>query len=122
MSLQESGAYKSFGCWTRHYTHPSATLNCDMRFAVYLPPQADNGQPVPVVYWLSGLTCTDENFMQKACAQRVAAECGIIIVAPDASPRGEAVADDDGYDLGQGAGFYVNATEALWNRHYRMYD
>lgn len=93
-----------------------------MRFAIYLPPQASNGEKVPVLYWLSGLTCTDENFMQKAGAQRMAAKLGIAIVAPDTSPRGEGVANDEGYDLGIGAGFYVNATQAPWNRHYQMYD
>ncbi|MGF1685928.1 S-formylglutathione hydrolase [Photobacterium japonica] len=115
---------KSFGGWHKQYTHHSATLGCDMRFAIYLPPQIAQGEKVPVLYWLSGLTCTDENFMQKAGAQRMAAELGIAIVAPDTSPRGEDVADDpDGaYDFGLGAGFYVNATQAPWNRHYRMYD
>jgi len=93
-----------------------------MRFAIYLPPQASNDEKVPVLYWLSGLTCTDENFMQKAGAQRIAAELGIAIVAPDTSPRGNDVADDDSYDLGQGAGFYVNATQTPWSRHYQMYD
>ena len=93
-----------------------------MRFAIYLPPQASLGEKVPVLYWLSGLTCTDENFMQKAGAQRIAAELGIAIVAPDTSPRGEDVADDEGYDLGKGAGFYVNATQTPWSRHYQMYD
>jgi S-formylglutathione hydrolase len=93
-----------------------------MRFAIYLPPQAVSGKKVPVLYWLSGLTCTDENFMQKAGAQRIAAELGIAIVAPDTSPRGEGVADDESYDLGQGASFYVNATQAPWNQHYHMYD
>lgn len=122
MSLEITSANKSFGGWTKHYTHHSDTLNCDMRFAIYLPPQTANGQKVPVIYWLSGLTCTDENFMHKAGAQRLAAELGIAIVAPDTSPRGEAVADDDGYDLGQGAGFYINATQTPWNRHYHMYD
>lgn len=106
----------------QQYTHYSSALNCDMRFSVYLPPAAAQNQPVPVLYWLSGLTCTDENFVQKAGAQRVAAELNLIIVAPDTSPRGDDVANDDAYDLGQGAGFYVNATEAPWNRHYRMYD
>lgn len=122
MSLENTGVNKNFGGWTKHYSHRSTTLNCDMRFAIYLPPQTANGEKVPVLYWLSGLTCTDENFMQKAGAQRMAAELGIAIVAPDTSPRGTDVADDDGYDLGQGAGFYVNATQAPWNRHYRMYD
>jgi len=93
-----------------------------MRFAIYLPPQASLGKNVPVLYWLSGLTCSDENFMQKAGALRIAAELGVAIVAPDTSPRGDGVADDEAYDLGQGAGFYVNATQAPWNRHYQMYD
>lgn len=93
-----------------------------MRFAIFLPPQATKETKVPVLYWLSGLTCTDENFMQKAGAQRMAAELGLAIVAPDTSPRGANVADDDSYDLGQGAGFYVNATQTPWSRHYHMYD
>lgn len=122
MSLEIVNAYKSFGGWTKHYTHLSSTLGLDARFAIYLPPQTAQGQKVPVVYWLSGLTCTDENFMQKAGAQRIAAELGIAIVAPDTSPRGGDVADDEDYDLGQGAGFYVNATQAPWDEHYRMYD
>ncbi|PKI17815.1 S-formylglutathione hydrolase [Colwellia sp. 12G3] len=113
---------KSFGGWHKQYSHQSTTLNCAMRFAIYLPPHVSTGEKVPVLYWLSGLTCTDENFMQKAGALRMAAELGIAIVAPDTSPRGEEVANDDGYDLGQGAGFYVNATQAPWNRHFHMYD
>lgn len=122
MSLENSSVNKSYGGWTKHYSHHSEVLNCDMRFAIYLPPQTANGQKVPVVYFLSGLTCTDENFIQKAGAQRMAAELGIAIVAPDTSPRGDDVADDEAYDLGKGAGFYVNATQAPWNRHYQMYD
>ncbi|MGS0675617.1 S-formylglutathione hydrolase [Shewanella sp. 125m-1] len=122
MTVENISVNKSFGGWHKQYSHQSTTLNCAMRFAVYLPPQASNGKKVPVLYWLSGLTCTDENFMQKAGAQRMAAELGIAIVAPDTSPRGDDVADDAGYDLGKGAGFYVNATQAPWNRHYRMYD
>ncbi|MCG7201519.1 S-formylglutathione hydrolase [Marinobacter pelagius] len=120
--MENLSCNKSFGGWHKQYSHHSETLSCSMRFAIYLPPQTSRGQKVPVLYWLSGLTCNDENFMQKAGAQRVAAELGIAIVAPDTSPRGEGVADDEGYDLGQGAGFYVNATQAPWNRHYRMYD
>jgi S-formylglutathione hydrolase len=103
------------------YEHASRTLGCTMRFAIYLPPQATHG-PVPVLYWLSGLTCTEQNFITKAGAQRYAAEHGIAIVCPDTSPRGDEVADADGYDLGKGAGFYVNATQAPWAAHYRMYD
>ncbi|GIU21642.1 S-formylglutathione hydrolase [Shewanella sp. MBTL60-007] len=122
MTVENISVNKSFGGWHKQYSHHSKTLNCAMRFAIYLPPQASNGKKVPVLYWLSGLTCTDENFMQKAGAQRMAAELGIAIVAPDTSPRGDDVADDTGYDLGKGAGFYVNATQAPWNRHYRMYD
>ncbi|MEH6500737.1 MAG: S-formylglutathione hydrolase [Pseudoalteromonas distincta] len=123
-SLELVAANKSFGGWHKRYRHRSSTLNCDMVFAVYLPPQADQGKPLPVVYWLSGLTCTDENFMQKAGAQRIAAELGLVIVAPDTSPRGDGVPDDpDGaYDFGSGAGFYINATEQPWARHYQMYD
>ena len=110
-----------FGGWQDVYEHASATLGCTMRFAIYLPPQAADG-PVPVLYWLSGLTCTEQNFITKAGAQRYAAEHGVAIVAPDTSPRGDDVADGEGYDLGKGAGFYVNATQAPWAAHYRMYD
>ncbi len=107
----------------RRYKHSSAVLGCDMVFSVYLPPAAAFGA-VPVVYFLSGLTCTDENFVTKAGAQQFAAEYGIAVVAPDTSPRGEGVPDDPegSYDLGLGAGFYVNATEQPWSKHYRMYD
>ena len=122
MSIENLSSNKSFGGWHKQYSHVSSTLNCTMRFAIFLPPQASTGAKVPVLYWLSGLTCTDENFMQKASAQRLAAELGIAIVAPDTSPRGDDVADDEGYDLGKGAGFYVNATQAPWSRHYQMYD
>jgi S-formylglutathione hydrolase len=122
MTIENLSANKSFGGWHKQYSHQSLTLNCSMRFAIYLPPQVSSGQKVPVLYWLSGLTCTDENFMQKAGALRIAAELGIAIVAPDTSPRGETVADDEGYDLGQGAGFYVNASQSPWEHHYQMYD
>ena len=124
MTLEIVSSNKSFGGWHKRYRHRSSSLNCDMVFAVYLPPQAEQGAKLPALYWLSGLTCTDENFMQKAGAQRMAAELGLIIVAPDTSPRGEGVADDanGAYDFGLGAGFYVNATQEPFARHYRMYD
>ena len=112
-----------FGGWQDVYRHESPTLGCTMHFAVYLPPQAtEPGARLPVLYWLSGLTCTEQNFITKAGAQRHAAEHGVVIVAPDTSPRGDDVPDADGYDLGKGAGFYVNATALPWARHYRMYD
>ncbi|WP_312252772.1 S-formylglutathione hydrolase [Stenotrophomonas sp.] len=110
-----------FGGWQDVYRHTSTTLGCDMQFAVYLPPQAAT-QKLPVLYWLSGLTCTEQNVITKAGAQRYATEHGVILVAPDTSPRGDDVADAEGYDLGKGAGFYLNATEQPWARHYRMHD
>lgn len=115
---------KSFGGWHRRYRHRSAVLDCDMVFAVFLPPQIESEKDLPVLYWLSGLTCSDENFMQKAGAHRIAAELGLVLVAPDTSPRGDEVADapDGAWDMGQGAGFYVNASEEPWAAHYRMYD
>jgi len=120
--LENLSVNKSFAGWHKQYSHPSRTLNCSMRFAIFLPEQASEQHKVPVLYWLSGLTCTDENFMQKASAQRIASELGIAIVCPDTSPRGNDVADDEGYDLGKGAGFYLNATQPPWNKHYQMYD
>ena len=110
-----------FGGWQDVYRHRSDVLGCDMTVGVYFPPQAEHG-PCPVLYWLSGLTCSEQNFIAKAGAQRHAAEHGIILVAPDTSPRGEGVADADRYDLGQGAGFYVDATREPWARHYRMQE
>lgn len=117
-------ANRSFGGRHERWRHRSRTLGCEMVFAVFLPPGAAPGAPVPVLYWLSGLTCTDENFMQKAGAQRLAAELGLAIVAPDTSPRGPGVPGDPegAWDFGHGAGFYVDATEEPWARHYRMHD
>jgi S-formylglutathione hydrolase len=113
---------RSFDGYIERYKHHSNTTNCDMIFGIYLPPQVQQ-QPVPVLYWLSGLTCTDENFMQKAGAQRIAAELGIAIVCPDTSPRGtDLLGEHDSYDFGSGAGFYLNATQAPWDQHYQMYD
>ena len=122
-ALDEVTANRCFGGWHRRYRHDSATLRCEMVFAVYLPPQAASG-PVPAIYWLSGLTCSDENFMQKAGALRIAAELGLAIVAPDTSPRGAAVPGDPegAWDFGHGAGFYLNATRQPWAENYRMHD
>ncbi|EOV6927531.1 S-formylglutathione hydrolase [Escherichia coli] len=113
--------HRCFEGWQQRWRHDSSTLNCPMTFSIFLPPPRDHTPP-PVLYWLSGLTCNDENFTTKAGAQRMAAELGIVLVMPDTSPRGEQVANDDGYDLGQGAGFYLNATQPPWAMHYRMYD
>ncbi|HEX5793467.1 MAG TPA: S-formylglutathione hydrolase [Rheinheimera sp.] len=112
-----------FGGKQLRYKHRSGVLHCEMQFSVFLPPQAETNK-VPVLYWLSGLTCTDENFSSKAGAQRIAAELGIALIMPDTSPRGDDVPDDtDGaYDFGLGAGFYVNATREPFTKHYRMYD
>ena len=114
MTLERVEHRACFGGWQDVYRHRSSVLDCDMNFAIYLPPQAGDG-PVPVLYWLSGLTCSEQNFITKAGAQRYAAEHGIAIVCPDTSPRGDDVADAEGYDLGKGAGFYVDATEAPWS-------
>ena len=121
MTIERIERRACFGGWQDVYRHRSDVLGCHMNFAVYLPPQAAT-EKLPVLYWLSGLTCTEQNFITKAGAQRYAAEHGVILVAPDTSPRGDGVADTEGYDLGKGAGFYVNATQAPWSAHYRMYD
>ncbi len=124
MTISPLSKNKAFDGWHYQFTHQSSTTNCTMRFALYLPPQASDINKVPVLYWLSGLTCTDENFMQKAGALKMAAELGVAIVAPDTSPRGEDVPDDENgdYDFGLGAGFYVNATQSPWQKNYQMYD
>ena len=113
---------RCYGGEVQYLKHAARSTACPMEFSVFVPPQAGAG-PVPVVWWLSGLTCTAENFTTKAGAQRHAAEHGVLVVAPDTSPRGDTVKDaDDRWDLGQGAGFYVNATTPGWSDHYRMYD
>ncbi|MEM7019786.1 MAG: S-formylglutathione hydrolase [Pseudomonadota bacterium] len=120
--MEQLSQNKMFDGDQLRYEHQSQTCNCPMRFAIYLPPQAAQ-QKVPVLYWLSGLTCNEENFILKAGAQRVAAELGIALVAPDTSPRNLGFeGEDDTYDFGSGAGFYVNATEAPWSTHYQMFD
>jgi S-formylglutathione hydrolase len=104
------------------YRHRSSACACDMQFAAFLPPAADQG-PVPALYWLSGLTCTEENFSVKSGAQRYAAELGLALIIPDTSPRGvDLPGEDEFINVGTGAGFYLNATEAPWAAHYRMYD
>lgn len=110
----------SFGGRQEVWKHASTALGCEMKFGVYLPPAALRGERCPVLYWLSGLSCTEQNFITKGGAQANAAAHGLILVAPDTSPRGPGVADDPAYDLGQGAGFYLNATQAPWAAHFRM--
>lgn len=120
--MKQIESIRDFGGYLNRYTHDSATCQCEMTFSVYLPPQAQTGK-VPSVYFLSGLTCTDDNVRTKAGAQRYAAELGIALVMPDTSPRGEDIPDEpDRYDLGMGAGFYVNAVNGEWARNYQMYD
>ncbi|MBT8103339.1 MAG: S-formylglutathione hydrolase [Gammaproteobacteria bacterium] len=123
MTIETLSETSCFGGRIGFYRHASATNNCAMQFSVFVPPQA-NKQHVPVVTFLSGLTCTEENFMVKSGAQRVAAELGLMLVSPDTSPRGEDVPDDPDkdYDFGLAAGFYLNATEQPWSQHYHMYD
>lgn len=122
MTLETISEAKCFGGIQGVYSHDAEATKCAMRFSVFVPPQAKSG-PVPVLYWLSGLTCTEENFTVKAGAQRYAAEHGVMLVAPDTSPRGvDLPGEDDSYDFGSGAGFYVDATEAPWSAHYRMYS
>ncbi len=123
MTLETLSETNCFGGRIGFYRHASTANNCDMQFSVFVPPQAASGK-VPVLTFLSGLTCSEENFMIKSGAQRVAAELGIMLVSPDTSPRGEDVPDDpDGdYDFGLAAGFYLNATQEPWSRHYHMYD
>jgi len=121
-NLKLISEYKCFDGKLGFYSHFSSTCNSEMRFAVYQPPQATQ-TPVPVLYFLSGLTCTEENFMVKAGAQRYAAEYGLMLVAPDTSPRHTGIAgEDDEWDFGTGAGFYVDATAAPWRSHYQMYS
>jgi len=120
--MKQIESIKEFGGYLNRYEHESNSCSCKMTFSVYLPPQAET-EKVPALYWLSGLTCTDDNARTKAGMQRYASEHGIALIFPDTSPRGDAVPDEaDRYDLGKGAGFYVNATQTPWNKHYHMYD
>jgi len=120
--LELVSQHRCFGGWQRYYRHDSAAIGLPMRFSVFVPPQAEQGR-VPVLFYLAGLTCTEETFMIKGGAQRLAAELGLLLVAPDTSPRGAGIAgEDDGWDFGTGAGFYLDATQAPWSKHYRMYS
>lgn len=120
--LEEKSANRCHGGWVKRFTHRSRALDSEMTFSIFLPPRAESAA-VPVLWWLSGLTCNDENFMQKAGAQRTAAELGIAIVCPDTSPRGtDLPGEHESFDFGSGAGFYLNATRDPWKRHYQMYD
>ena len=122
MKIKLKNKYKMFGGSQEFYQHDSKVNDAPMTFAVFLPPQIKD-KKLPVLYWLSGLTCTEENFVIKAGAQRVAAQLGIVIVTMDTSPRNLGIdGEDDSYDFGSGAGFYVNATESKWSKHYNMYD
>lgn len=121
MSLKTVSEWRNFGGTLSVHEHFSAVTNCTMRFGVFTPPQAEDG-PVPVLWYLSGLTCTWANVMEKSGIQKYAAEHGLMVVAPDTSPRGNEVPDAEGYDLGHGAGFYLSATQAPWDRNYKMDD
>lgn len=115
---------RCFGGLHLRLKHYAETLKCDMIIGVFLPPGVltDEALKAPALYWLSGLTCTDQNFLQKAGAMKTASELGLVLICPDTSPRGDNVANDEAYDLGQGAGFYLNATQEPWAKHYQMYD
>lgn len=121
--MKQLESKKAFGGQQQRYQHSAETTQCEMTFSIFLPPQAET-RKVPVLYWLSGLTCNDQNFATKAGAQALTAELGLAIVMPDTSPRGDEVADAEPgeWDLGKAAGFYVNASKQPWAPHYRMYD
>lgn len=122
MGLETISDSRCFGGWQRTYRHRSEVCDCTMQFAAFLPAESAT-RAVPALYWLSGLTCTEENFSVKAGAQRYASEHGLALIIPDTSPRGIAVGpQDELINVGSGAGFYVNATETPWSKHYRMYD
>jgi len=121
MAFETISETAAFGGMQGYYSHTSDVLGCTMRFSVFTPPQAKTGK-VPVLWYLSGLTCTEDNATVKAGFQRVAAELGLMVICPDTSPRGENVPNDEAYDMGQGAGFYVDATQAPWAEHFQMHS
>jgi len=121
-ALKQLNSWPCFGGLVKKFAHQSQATNCEMKFSLFLPPQAQQA-PVPALYFLSGLTCTEDNFIQKSGACRAASLAGIALICPDTSPRGVKIeGDNDSWDLGVGAGFYVNATEPKWSKHYRMFD
>jgi S-formylglutathione hydrolase len=120
--MQPIEKHACFGGSQEVWQHQSSTLGCTMKLGIYLPGKAIAGTPCPVLYWLSGLTCSEQNFITKAGAQKYAEQHGMILVAPDTSPRGDDIPNDPAYDLGQGAGFYLNATEQPWAQHFQMDD
>nr|WP_315043307.1 S-formylglutathione hydrolase [uncultured Moraxella sp.] len=120
--MQRIESHQSFAGRQEVWQHDSTTTHTPMKFGIYLPPKAIVGEACPVLYWLSGLTCNEQNFITKSGFQQFASQYNIIVVSPDTSPRGENVANDSAYDLGQGAGFYVNATQEPWATHFQMYD
>lgn len=121
--LELLSEHRCFGGWQRYYRHASSVIGLPMRFSVYLPPQAEAGVRVPALFYLAGLTCTEETFMIKGGAQRLAAEYGMMLIAPDTSPRGASLpGESDSWDFGVGAGFYVDATQTPWSQYYRMYS
>lgn len=119
--MEKVESYKCFAGKQEVYKHNSSILNCSMKFAIYIP-EHEPAEKLPVIYWLSGLTCTEQNFITKAGVQQYASQHKLIIVAPDTSPRGTDVPDDPSYDMGQGAGFYLNAIQEPWSKNFRMYD
>ncbi|CAG9854850.1 unnamed protein product [Phyllotreta striolata] len=123
MALTEEASNKVFGGYQKVFSHDSKEVGCRMRVGVYLPPQVEENKKLPVIYWLSGLTCSEANFIEKSGAQKYAAEYGVIIVNPDTSPRGlNLPGDSESWDFGVGAGFYVNATQEPWKKNYRMFS
>ena len=119
--MELKSSHKCFGGVINYYSHTANTTRCEMTFSVFLPPQVQKGD-CPALYYLAGLTCTEDNFTTKAGAYQKASELGLILIAPDTSPRGDQVPDEDGWDFGKGAGFYVDATREPWDKNYNMYS
>lgn len=121
INMDVKSTHKCFGGEIKYYSHQASSTNCEMSFSIFIPAQAEAGK-CPALFYLAGLTCTEDNFTTKAGAYQMAAELGMILIAPDTSPRGDNVPDEDGWDFAKGAGFYVDATEAPWDKNYNMYS